>query len=51
MSFCNAVVVVVLQHDHKRSVFVGNLSFGEFLFRVHVDVKCNFGSSCVEVNL
>lgn len=33
--------VLVLQHNHKRSVFVGNLSFGELL--------CSFlASTCDE---
>lgn len=30
------VDVLVSQHDHKRSVFVGNLSFGEFFCSVLV---------------
>lgn len=30
-------VLLVLQHDHKRSVFVGNLSFGEPLCCLYID--------------
>lgn len=29
----NVTDTIVFQHDHKRSVFVGNLSFGESLHR------------------
>lgn len=29
----NVTDAIVFQHDHKRSIFVGNLSFGESLQR------------------
>lgn len=45
---------LILQHDHKRSVFVGNLAFGEMLMPKHrwrYNVMCIILIICVFVDI